>query len=234
MASVDLLAGTVLATSSSLLNDTARTVYTYAVGVPYLNIALQELREFYELHGIASTKTTSAIITMVAGKTVIAFNAVAPEPSLPSDLVEPNQLWEREQGIDPWRPMVHREFLPHHLEGEDSSRFTYYTWNSQQIEVLSCNRANEIKIDYIKQLFTPIVDETSVINVINAQTFLEFRTAALMAEFIERNKESSDNLNVYAKLAIERATGIAVKGKQNVVTRRRPFRATYKKRSGPF
>jgi hypothetical protein len=103
-------------------------------------------------------------------------------------------------------------------------------WESQAIKFLNCNRDNDIKIDYIKELFTPLVDETSLINVINASTFLEYRTAALCAEFIERNQASANSLNVYAVIAMDRATGIGVKGKQTILTRRRPFRAAFKKR----
>lgn len=230
MAAVDLLAGTVMAKAASLLNDTARTVYTYAAAVPYLQMALQELREHFELYGIPCTQKVSAVITIPSGTTTIIYNAVVPAPSLPNDFVEPLQLWERQTGIDPYIPMHRRDFLPHNLEGVPVGIFSIFTWNNQEIEVLPSNRSNDIKIDYIQELFAPIVDENSIINIVNASTFLEYRTAALMAEFIERNLNSANGLNNYALMGIDRATGIGVKGKQTIFTRRRPFRASYKKR----
>lgn len=230
MATVDLVASTVLAKSSTLLNDTARTVYTYAAVLPYLQIALQELQEHFELNSIPCTQLTSAVINMPTGTTVINYNAGPLLPELPDDMIEPSQLWERQEGIDPFVPMSRREFIPHNLEGTPTGKFSFFTWNNQKITVLPSNRDNDIKIDYIKDLFTPLVDETSVINVINASTFLEYRTAALCAEFIERNLASANGLNTYAILALDRATGIGVKGKQTILTRRRPFRAQYKKR----
>lgn len=227
MATVDLVASTVLAKSASLLNDTARTVYTYAAVLPYLQVALQELQEHFELNNIQSTQLTSAVIPVNAGVTSLAFNVV---PGLPSDMIEPQQVWERERNIDPFVPMARRDYIPHNLEGTPTGRFSFYVWENNVMQFLDCNRDNDIKIDYIKDLFTPLVDENSLINCINGATFLEYRTAALCAEFIERNQANANALNAYAVMGLDRATGIGVKGKQTILTRRRPFRAAFKKR----
>jgi len=229
MATVDLVASTVLAKAASLMNDTNRTVYTYAAVLPYLQIALQELQEHFELNNIPATQLSSTIIQVNAGLTEIAFNA-APLPELPDNLIEPQQLWERERGIDPFIPMTRRDYLPHNLEGTPVGMFSIFVWEDNDIRFLPSNRNNDIKIDYIKDIFTPLVDENSLINCINASTFLEYRSAALCAEFIERNLASANSLNIYAILALDRATGIGVKGKQTIMTRRRPFRAAYKRR----
>jgi hypothetical protein len=230
MATVDLVAGTVMDIAASLMNDSAKTRYGYAAQVPYINMALQELEEAYELANIPATQVTSDVIQVDAGTTVIPFNNGPGLPSLPDDMIEPQQLWERPRDINPFIPMTKKDYLPHSLEGVLIPQFLYYTWNSQQIEFLEASQDNDIKIDYIGNLFVPVVDENTGINVINARTFLEYRTAALMAEFIERNKTSSDSLNVYAVMALDRATGIGTKGKQNIMTRRRPFRSGYKRR----
>lgn len=230
MATVDLVASTVLAKAATLLNDTARTVYTYVAVLPYLQIAMQELQEHFELNNIAVAQLSSAVIPVNAGVIILNYNAGPLLSELPDDMIEPQQLWERERGVDPFVPMAKRDYIPHNLEGTPTGRFSFYVWENQAIKFLPCSRDNDIKIDYIKELFTPLVDETSPINVINASTFLEYRTAALCAEFIERNLASSQALNVYAVMALDRATGIGVKGKQTILTRRRPFRAAYKKR----
>lgn len=229
MSAADLTAGTVMDKAASLLNDTVMSVYTYTAQLPYLNIALQELQEHFELNDIPMTEDVSAVIQMDAGDTEIVYNGVG-VPSLPDDFVEPNQLWERPRGIDPWTPMTRRDYLPHDLEGVQTNQFIYYVWQGQKIKVLAANQDNDIKIDYIRQLFTEVTGSGSLINVVNAATFLEYRTAALCAEFIERNKTSSDALNTYAVLALDRATGVGVRSKQAIVTRRRPFRAGYKRR----
>lgn len=234
MAASDLLAGTVMDISASLMNDTARSVYTYAAQIPYLQLALQELQEIFQLHNVPVTENVSAVIPMTAGDTEIIYNGGVGVPTLPSDMVEPAQLWETGSGQGQYIPMTKRQYLPHYLQGVEINQFQFYTWQTQKIKVLPATANIDIKIDYIRELFsTPIVNESSIINVINAKTFLEFRTAGLCAEFIERNQTSADSLNGYAILGLERATGISVKGTQNIMTRRRPFRAGYK-RGGRF
>lgn len=216
--------------SASLLNDSAKSIYTYVAMLPYLKVAMQELDEHFQLHNIPVTEESSAVINMPAGSTEIIYNGGVGTPSLPDDMVEPAQLWESPEGQAKYIPMTARQYLPRFMEGIEISTFGYYVWQSQKIVVLAASADIDIKIDYIKQLFgTPIVNESSTINVVNAKTFLEYRTAALCAEFIERNTESSNALNVYAQLGIERATGINVKGTQNIMTRRRGFRAGWKR-----
>lgn len=237
MAASDLVGSNVMDISASLLNDTARTNYTYAAQSPYLRIALQELRELFELNSIPVTQLTSAVIPMDAGDTEIVYNAAVGTPGLPNDFVEPQQLWERTRNINPYTPMTRRDYLPHSLEGVEISQFIYFVWQDQKIIVLPSVQNNDIKIDYIKQLFPDAgatVDENTQINVVNAATFLEYRTAALCAEFIERNLTSANGLNSYAVLGLDRVSGISSKSKQTIMTRRRPFRSGYKRRGNAW
>lgn len=229
MAAVDLVAQTVMDAAASLLNDTAKTNYGYAVQVPYINIALAELQEIFELNNISCTDIVSAIIAMGIGDTTISYNAVG-QPALPSDMIEPQQVWESQHGQNIWTPMARRLFLPHYLEGISTNMFLVYVWQNNTIQVLPATQANDIKIDYTRNLFNDVVNQSSIINVVNGRTFLEFRTAGLMAEFIERNLTSAQSLNNQALLALDRSVGIAVKGKQKITARRRPFRSAYKRR----
>lgn len=230
MSIAELTAGTVMNKAAALMNDPSRTQYTYPVQVPYLQTAMQELQEYFELHNVSVVEAVSAVIQVDAGETEIIYDATAGLPELPDDMVEPLQLWERTRDINPFIPMTKVDFLPHYMEGVEIPQFIYFVWQGQKIKVLPANADNDIKIDYTRQLFTEIQDQTSVINVINARTFLEFRTAGLLAEFIEHNDSNADRLNNYASLAMDRATGITVKGKQTIMTRRRPFRVGYKQR----
>jgi hypothetical protein len=230
MATVDLLAGTVMNQAAVLMNDSARTVYTYAKQVPYLNMALQELQEWFELHNLSVTqRVTSPIITIPAGETQIIFNGGG-VPTLPDNLVEPLQMWESINGQTQYIPMTKLDFLPHDLEGVPTNYLVYWVWENQSVKFLPSNSVILVKIDYMAQIFTPVTNENSAINVINAATFLEYRTAALMAEFVERNMTSAQGMNSYAVMGLDRVTGIGSKSKQRIQTRRRPFRASYKKR----
>lgn len=230
MAASDLLASSVMNTSASLLNDSVRSVYTYTAQLPYLKLAIQELQEHFVLNGIPSTEQVSAVITVPLGTVVVGYNGVLPTPTLPSDMVEISQVWERAFGTDLWTPMIRRDRLPVDTGNENSS-FNVYTWQDQKIKLVRTNRANELKLDYLRQLFPDnnTITQDTQINIINGASFLEYRTAALCAEFIERNGTSAVGLNSYASLAIDRATGIGVKSKQTIMSRRRPFRSGYKR-----
>jgi hypothetical protein len=214
MSVAQLKAGTVMDKAAALLDDVTRTTYTYTVQVPYLQMAMQELQEYFELHSLSVTEKSSTVIPVDAGVTEIAYD-VSPLPELPDDMIEP------------FVPMIKGTYI---IEGIQLSRFGIYLWQDQKIKLPSSNQNNDIKIDYIRALFTEIYNQDSVINIVNARSFLQFRTAGLVAEFVEHNEERATKLNSYASLAMDRATGISIKGKQNIMTRRRPFRIGYKRR----
>ncbi len=207
MASVDLVASTVMNDAAALMNDNARQVYTYSAQIPYLRIAMNELQEKYQLNAISTSEKTSTVIQVNAGVTEVVFNGTT-SPSLPDDMIEPQQLWERNRNIDPFIPMTKREYLPRDMEGAPTSQLIWWVWQENKIIFLPSTADNDVKIDYIRELFPQLVDENSIINVINARTFLEYRTAGLCAEFIERNISSANALNAYAMLAMDRALGI--------------------------
>lgn len=215
--------------SAALLNDAARTVYTYTAQLPYLKIALRELREMMELSNVPVTNKTAEILAIPAGTTEISFVTT---PSLPTDLIEIQQIWERATGVNPYVPMTKREFLPAYLTTDyvQSPNFLIWAWNGNKIQLPPANQINDLKLNYIYEI-TQIVDENSTIAVPNGQSFLTFRTAALCAQFIMENKERADDLNADAGIAVDRMEGIESKAKQATFTRHRPFRASYKKRT---
>lgn len=226
MSIAQLTAGTVMNKAAALMNDPTRSIYTYAVQVPYLQTAMQELQEYFALHNAPVTEKSSVTIAVDAGVTEVGYDSTAPAPELPDDMIEPINLWERARGGNDFVPMKRVTFLDHSTNS--ISQIGGYVWQEQMIKFLAANQDNDIQIDYLRQLFTDIVDDTSAIHIINGRTFLEYRTAGLLAEFIENNDPNTNRLNNYASLAMDRATGITVKGKQSIMTRRRPFRSGYR------
>jgi hypothetical protein len=223
-------AGDIFGIAAGLLNDQQQDIYTNEALVPMLQLAIQELQEFFELNNIPITNNTSTVIEVDEGVEEIGFIGDTAAPNLPSDLVEIQQLWYSPRDQNTWFPMTKREFLPHYLENLQLNALTYWVWMRQRIKFLPANVDTDVKLDYIQTLFNDIVDENSQINLINGRTVLEYRTAALAAEFIGENKTRADDLNGPAAQAIERLTGISVKGKQMIPVRRRPFRAAFKMR----
>jgi hypothetical protein len=234
MASAVVSAGDVMNASAALLNDVARTKFgRYTVQVPYLNIALDELQEYFEQNNVPVTDQTSAVINCPAGTIIVPFPPdppIALTPYLPTDLVEIQKVWQRTENIDPYIPCNRLDGQPLGLAGIETSQFYGYVWEAQAMKFLPANIDIDLKLEYVRQIFTPVEDEDSDINVVNCKSYLENRTAALVAEFVEENPARAEKLNAAAGIALDRSLGISTKGRQGMVTRRMPFRARFKRR----
>lgn len=218
--------------AASLLNDTAMSTYPYSIQMPYLNMALRELQELFELNEVPVTASTSAVIAVPANTDEIGFAPTPPiinTPYLPDDLIEPSILWERNHNIDPYVPMTRWDFLPLTQSGVEINQFIGYVWQSNKIVLLPANQANDIKMNYIKSLFAVVTTSTTQLSVINAQSFLQYRTAGLVARYVEENVGRADQLDSSATLSLDRVNGIQAKGRQAIMTRHRPFRSSYKR-----
>ena len=220
--------GDVMDRAASLLNDTAKSDYTYTAQLPYVGMALDELQEEFEQNNVPTTNSESSVIVLPIGTTDIGFTTT---PALPSDLIEIQQIWERLSGsAEPYIPMTRVEFLPHYLDGEIIDVLVFWAWEQQKIKTLGATTARDLKLDYIASLFPTSYDQTTSISIINTKSFLAYRTAALCAEFIGENPTRAQSLNQDAVLAMDRALAIPTKGRQSIAVRRRPFRASYRSR----
>jgi hypothetical protein len=221
----------IITTVAGLMNDFSQSLYTNTTCLPFFNLALDELQEIFEQNDIPITHNTSATIEIKSGINRLGFDTI---PALPSDLIEILQLWESFTGLNKWTPMVKKEFIPHYLEdGTTISQFLIWAWEKGRIKLVVANGDNDIKIDYIGSMFnTPIVIKDINVNLpfTNIKTYLEYKTAALCAMFIAENESRALALDSLTGTALSRALGIPIKGMQNIVTRRRPFRNSFKRR----
>lgn len=227
MATPDVTAGTIMDGSRALLNDQEAQIFTNTNLLQYLKTSLRELREYFEESNIPVTNVVDDILAVTAGITVIGFDTV---PALPEDLVEIQQVWFRQENTDPWYPLTRVEFIPPQLEGITYSEFMYWAWLENRIHLLEANQNLDLKLQYIKQIPEP-TDENSNIGIINGQSFLEARVAALAARYMMENPERAQDLDLISQTALERAVNIENKAKQSIYTRRRPFRAQWKTRT---
>jgi hypothetical protein len=223
-----LLASEVMDLAAAALNDIDKTTYTYEVQIPYLKLALQELQEVFELNSLAVTEQSSAAIPVPNGSTELAFNVPGPT-RLPDNMIEPQQLWERFANSYPWTPMVRKEYIPHDLAGVAANMWTYWVWQSNKILLLPSNGDNEIKIDYVGSLFPKYVRSETILPVQNGVGYLSYKTAELISDMVEHNQERAATNAGRAIQSLDRISGITIKSKQQIVARRRPFRAAYKR-----
>jgi hypothetical protein len=219
----------ILARAAVLNNDSTQSQYTDAVLLPYLNTSLRELEEIFELNQMPVTSKTSATIAVPANTEKIGFDTV---PTLPSDLIEIETLYESATDQDQWVPVVKRNYLTSSVLGSvQLTTFGIWAWMNGAINVRAAINAIDIKMDYICSLFGELT--ISQINqdnkVLSTNTFLMYRTAALSAEYIGENPTRATSLNENAGSSLGRVVGIGTKGKQSITIRRRPFRLAFKR-----
>ena len=221
----------IITTVAGLMNDFSQSMYNNAACLPFLNLSLDELQELYELNGIPATNETSTAITVKSGVSKIGFDTT---PALPSDLIEIQELWESPFGLNQWTKVDKKEFLPHYLQDNTTiSQFLLWAWEHGRIHLIAANADNDLKIDYTASLFnTPIQIKDINVNLpfTNIKTYLEYKTGALCAMFIAENESRAMALDTLAGTSLNRALGIPIKGMQSIVTRRRPFRHSFKNR----
>lgn len=232
MSTTSLTAGEVMDRSAALMNDPAKTDYTYIAQLPYLNMAIDELVENLMESNSSPTNQTSSIISVPVGSTkLVSVDTPGVDPKYPVDLVEIQSISERNAGSqDVFVALTRGEFV----QGFPAAHsLLFWVWQDQQIK-FNPNGAlstREILINYVRYAINSAINETSVIGAINARSYLTFKTAAFCSQFIGEDTTRAGILNEQADLALERIIGINNKGKQQIMTRHRPFRASYKTRS---
>lgn len=218
-----------LLNDQGLLNDGVPTLFTYTAQIPYLNIALGELREILEQYNVQATNATITSLIVPAGTTEIPEYDPNISNSLPKDLIGIQHLWERTEGqTEDYLDMQRLEFLPPY--SVQTTCLVYWTYQDQKLKFVGATSNRQLRMDYIADKLPDIIDPTDAINLINAQSFLIYRTAALCAEFIGENTSRANSLNSDANLSLDRFLQIGIKDKQAIPTRRRPFLSGYRGR----
>jgi hypothetical protein len=234
VSTTSLTAAEVMDRSAALMNDPAKTDYTYVAQLPYLNMAIDELVESLEESNSSPTNNTSATIVVPLG-----MNRITPiedltvgVPHYPIDLIEIQGVGERATGTqDPFLMLGRRDFLQ---SFPPNNSLLFWHWEDQIIK-FNPNGAlgsRDIQLKYVRQAIAQATSDTSIIGTINARSYLSYKTAAFCAMFIGENETRAGVLEVQAEKALERITGINNKGRQQIMTRHRPFRASWKARGG--
>jgi hypothetical protein len=151
-------------------------------------------------------------------------------PVYPNDLTEIQEVGERLAGTtDSFNRMTRVEYTP---TFPPTSALLYWCWEDQTIKFNSTGALTdrEIQLRYVRQGVPYVANANTIITMINSRSYLSYKTAALCAMFIGENESRAKILNDQADEAMERLEGISNKGRQQIMTRHRPFRAAYKSR----
>ena len=228
MSTTSIKASEVMEWVAALMNDVARASYTNAAILPYLNMAVDELQEELTRHNVSVTDETAAYITVLAGQTVITPVESPTLPHFPFDLREVRDLGERLSGSsDPFVTMHRQTFLNVRTP---STSLIDYAWTGQEIRLNGAVSDRELKLDYIRELIHNVNTEHDEIGIIGSKSYLAYKTASFCAKYVAENPERATLLKEDADGCLENILGIASKGQQGIVTRRKPFRSAWKSR----
>lgn len=239
-----LTAGEVMDRAAVLMNDPAKTDYNYTTLVPMVNMALDDLK----LHLVDNQ--SGVVMHNIVPMLIPAYTIVLWPPNYepggpgvplppgqlryPSTIVEVQEIVERRVGgsDDEFVLMKRCEYHPLH---EPRPTLGSWAWEDRAIKFghkgASADREIRIKSLYFAE-FINAVDKDSVIGMVDHRPYLSFKTAAYAAMFIGENPERAGILNAQAEDAIDKMLSIQNKGRQNIMTRHRPFRAAWKARGG--
>lgn len=217
----------VLDRSAALCNDAGMQLYTYVAQLPYYNSAQDELSEIMEQENVPYSNATSLVLANIpAGTILLDFTTT---PALPADLTEIQKLSERLSGTsNDFYEMTRKEFLPQ--TQQQISSLVYWVWENQQLKFIGSNTPVDVLLNYVSNRLPTVTSTATVVNLINARSFLQYRTAALAAYYIGENESRAVALNADATRSLDRFLGISAKGRQAITTRRKPFMAAYRAR----
>lgn len=186
-----ILASTIMTETRALLNDPTGAIYVDAPMWPLMNKAYRELQTKLNALGISTAKEVSAVID-VPVNTLRMGDATA--PPLPTDLLYPISLEERQDGStsnDDWRDMDEVDVEPSIAQG---NMLIYWAWREDELKFIGATTIREIRIKYMKGIGV-ITGGSSVVGVLNCEQWLAQRTAAIAALVLGSNATRSAALD---------------------------------------
>lgn len=211
----------VILQASGLLNDAAQTLFTNTVMLPYLKIAFDELQIEMDGYQVPFEKKEAAPVTVNAGTTTM---------TVPADLIRPIALLERDVGSTTpedysemdetnWDPLI-----------TPQRKLGFWAWVGSGFIFPAATTNRQVLLRYTAALTDLTTTPDVSVQVQRIHVFLQYRTAALAAELIMQDELRADRLNKAAEKSLDAVLRSAVRSRQAVPTRRRPFRYAWNRR----
>ncbi len=211
-----MLASVVMDRARAALNDRSAQLFTNDVLLPFLNNAWEDLQSEMQVNGLPTVYETTSALTIPAGAIIISGSST---PALPSDIIEPRNLYERAPSETRWIPMQEYNSL---LPTTQGSTLNLWQWREDELRLVGSTAIREVLIEYVKSLIE-IVGPNTVIPLNAAKLYLAYKTAAEAASDIGQNGTRASSLSARAEVEKAKFIAIRVKGQQGVSTRRIPY-----------
>jgi hypothetical protein len=186
--------------------------------LPKLQEAYTELKITLQMNGDQLTREVSAVLDVPANTTDLTTVV-----NYPTDLVEPIWLKERQvnQQNQDFADMVEVRFIPN---AQQTTTLNWWAWRSNKIYLLGSLNAEQVQLRYRRNLTDPTLVSASL-DVIEGETFLTYRTAALALQSIKDMRWK--DLDTIAKNNLQMVEIQAAKKAQNLPTKRIGYHRRY-------
>lgn len=206
----------------SLVNDSAASVFTDAVLMPFLNSAYRTLQRELAENGVSVLRAQVDLNLAVNVSTGITNTEISDisTPQLPTDCLAPHTLWEQVTGSgDIFIPM---EKIIAGLPNLQPSPFLrIWEWREDKINLVGATQAITVRLRYEK-LLPNLVLGTDPIQIRSAADPLAYATAAFAAR-ARGNRALAADMAAAAEIQIAHLIERYVRPEQQKARRRKPY-----------
>jgi hypothetical protein len=214
-----------LTLARALVNDTAASVFTDTLLMPFLNSAYRGLQRELAENGVsvlAEQQDLELDSDPVSGITPTEISDTS-SPQLPTDCLAPHMLWERATAntADVFVPMEKFTSGGSMLNLQPSTYLRLWEWREDKVNLIGATQSITVRIRYEKVL--PLLTlGTDPIQIRSATDPLAFATAALAARSRGARALAQDLLGA-AQMATENLIERYVRPEQTKGRRRMPY-----------
>ena len=214
-----------LTLARALLNDTAASVFTDTLLMPFLNSAYRGLQRELAENGVsvlAEQQDLPLSTDPVSGVTPTEISDTS-SPQLPTDCLAPHMLWERATAntADVFVPMEKFTSGGSMLNLQPSTYLRLWEWREDKVNLIGATQSITVRIRYEKVL--PLLTlGTDPIQIRSATDPLAFATAALAARSRGARALAQDLMGA-AQMATENLIERYVRPEQTRGRRRMPY-----------
>ena len=218
-----VLVSDVFARAAAMCNDPAKSVVKDDVMLPHAQKAYDDLQDSLQDNGINTIEEVSGTVVVLANVVSLATAG-----TLPADLLDPIELFERSAGALEWTPMTNRtgEGLPERVATDTLGD---WEWREDDIKFVGATAARDVRIRYMRT-FAPLTGGGSALQSQKYKNYMSSRTAALVMALVLKDMEIAQILQNDADVALQQLVSTGVKAEQGQPVRRRPYRFNAKRR----
>lgn len=206
-------AGQVMDTAAALLNDAQQAIFDYTAQLPFLKMVMRDLDQELTDIGCPINLISEYTYTLAAGLTALPL----PESFfLPIKLQEKGTTDTFYSNMDEVSDVTEEDL-------EQTSILGIWDFRHNDINLVGSTDIRIVNLQYWR-LLTELVDEDSLSEVAGAHNYLARKTASYCARYIGGNTTRADALALEAMGSLDLIQSLAIKNKQGIRVRRKPFR----------